>query len=136
MCGKMKTMSKYMVYTTPLKTNLLLVYYVTKRTIIVGDFNAHFHDVGYKKINEAGKTMEDFISANNVKLLYEKEGPPTYLHYNGSTTNPDLTLASPDIAALALRNIIDDPGCGHRMIITTVNFKTTPRTFNNNPHYV
>jgi hypothetical protein len=80
--------------------------------------------------------MEDFISANNVELLYEKEDPPTYLRYNGSITNPDLTLASPDIAALVLRNTADDPGCGHRMIITTVNFKTTPRTFNNNPHYV
>jgi len=45
-------------------------------------------------------------------------------------------LASPDIAALASRNMIGDLGCGHRMIITTVNFKTTPRTFNNNPHYV
>jgi hypothetical protein len=57
-------------------------------------------------------TMEDFISANNVELLYEKEDPPTYLHYNGSTKKPDPTLASPDIAALALRNITDDPGCG------------------------
>jgi hypothetical protein len=118
----MKTTSKYLVYTVPLKTTLLLV---TKRTLIVGDFNAHFHDVGYRNINEAGKMMEDFISANNVELLYEKEDPSTYLHYNGSTINPDLTLASPHIAALALRNIIDDPGCGHRMIITTVNFKTT-----------
>jgi hypothetical protein len=80
--------------------------------------------------------MEDFILANNVELLYEKVDPPTYLHYNGSTTNPDLTLAYSDIAALASRNITDDPGCGHRMIITTVNFKPTPRTFNNNSHYV
>jgi hypothetical protein len=61
--------------------------------------------------------MEDFISANNVELLYEKEDPPTYLHYNGSTTSPNLMLASPDIAALASRNIIDAPGCGHKMII-------------------
>jgi hypothetical protein len=36
--------------------------------------------------------MEDLISANDVELLYEKENPPTYLHYNGSTTNPDLML--------------------------------------------
>jgi hypothetical protein len=28
---------------------------VTKQTIVVGDFNAHFHDVGYKNINEAWK---------------------------------------------------------------------------------
>jgi hypothetical protein len=84
---------------------------VSKRTLVVGDFNANFHDVGYKNINEAGKTMEDFILANNVEVLCEKEDPPTYLHYNGSTTNQDLSMASPDIAALSLRNIIDDPGC-------------------------
>jgi hypothetical protein len=120
MFGNMKTTSKYLVYTNPLKTTLLLV---KKRTLIVGNFSGHFHDVGYRNINEAGKTMEDFISANSVELPYEKEDPPTYFHYIGSTTNPDLTLASPDIAALASRNIIDDPGCGHRMIITTVNFK-------------
>jgi hypothetical protein len=47
--------------------------------------------------------MEDFISANNFELLYD---PPTYLHYNGSTTNPYLTLASPDTAPLASRKIM------------------------------
>jgi hypothetical protein len=120
------------IYNPPQNNPALSLLDVTKRTL-VRDFNAHLHDVRYKNINEAGK-MEDFISANNVELLYEKDDPPTYLHYNGSTTNPDLTLASPDIAALASRNIIDDPGCRHRMIITTVNFKTTTKTFNNNPH--
>jgi hypothetical protein len=45
--------------------------------------------------------MEEFISANNVQLFYGTEDPPTYLHYNGSTTNPELTLASPDIAELS-----------------------------------
>jgi hypothetical protein len=121
------------IYNPPQNNPALSLLEVSKQTLIVGDFNAHVHDVGYRNINEAGKMMEDFILANHVELLYEKEDPPTYLHY---TTNPDLTLASPDIAALASRNIIDDPGCGHRMIITTVNFKTTPRTFNNNPHNV
>jgi hypothetical protein len=123
------------IYNPPQNNPALSLLDVTKRTLIV-DFNPHFHDVGYKNINEAGKMIEDFLSANNVELLHEKKDPPTYLHYNGSTINPDLTLASPDIAALASRNIIDDPGCGHRMIITTVNFKTTSRTFNNNLQYV
>jgi hypothetical protein len=107
MFGKMKTMSKYLVYTTPPQNNpALSLLDVTKQILIVGDFSAHFHDVGYKNINEAGKMMEDFISANNVELFYEEQDPPTYLHYNGSTTNPYLTLASPDIAALASRNIM------------------------------
>jgi hypothetical protein len=124
------------IYNPPQNNPALSLLDVSKQTLIVGDFNAHFHDVGYKNINEARKTMKDFISANNVELLYGNEDPATCLHYNGSTTNPDLTLASSDIAALVSRNITDDSGCGHRMIITTVNFKTTPRTFSNNPHYV
>jgi hypothetical protein len=38
----------------PLQNNpALSLLDVTKRTLIVGDFNAHFHDVGYKNINEA-----------------------------------------------------------------------------------
>jgi hypothetical protein len=67
------------------------------------------------------------ILSQQIMLNYfmKRKTPPTYLHYNGSTKNPGLTLAS-DTAALASRNIIDDPGCVHRMIITTVNFKTTP----------
>jgi hypothetical protein len=110
MFGKMKTMSKHMVYTPPSKPPCSELLDVSKRILAVGDLNAHFYDVGYKNINEAGKMMEDFISANNVELLYEMEDLPTYLHYNGSITNRDLTLASPDIAALVLRNIIDDTG--------------------------
>jgi hypothetical protein len=136
MFGKMKTTTSIWYIQPPQNNPALSLLDVTKRTLVVGDFNAHFHEVGYKNINEEGKTMEDFILANNVELLYEKKDTPTYLHYNGSTTNPDLTLASPDTAALASRNIINDPGCGHRMIITTVNFRTTPRTFSNNTHYV
>jgi hypothetical protein len=31
-------------------------------------------------------------------------------------------LASSDIAELVSRKIVDDPGCGYRMIITTVSF--------------
>jgi hypothetical protein len=62
------------IYNPPQNNPALSLLHVTKRTL-VGDFNAHFHDVGYKNINEAGKMMEDFISANNVELLYEKEDP-------------------------------------------------------------
>jgi hypothetical protein len=68
------------IYNPPQNNLVLSLLDVTKRTLIVGNFNAHFHDVGYKNINEAGKMIEDFISANNDELLYEKGDPPTYLH--------------------------------------------------------
>lgn len=51
--------------------------------------------------------MEDFISANNVELLYVNEDPLLYLLYGESNTNLDLTLASIDITELALRKMID-----------------------------
>jgi len=38
-----------------------------------------------------------------------------------------LTLASTDISDEASRKIIDDPGCGQRMI-TTIQFRTKLRT--------
>lgn len=79
--------------------------------------------------------MENFVSANNIELLYKIDNTPPYIHYNGSTTNPDLTLASIDISEVASRKIIDEPGSGHRMIRTAVNFKTKPRTYSNKPHY-
>ncbi|GFY34760.1 hypothetical protein TNCV_844591 [Trichonephila clavipes] len=49
----------------------------------------------------------------------------TYLHYNGNGTNPDLTLASADIADDVEREVICDPGSGHRMIITGIGFDTS-----------
>jgi hypothetical protein len=55
------------------------------------------------------KTIKDFILTNNIDLLYDKEDIPTYLHYNGSITNPDFTLQSLDTAILATRKITDDP---------------------------
>ncbi|GFU67164.1 hypothetical protein TNCV_1183541 [Trichonephila clavipes] len=59
-----------------------------------------------------------------MELLYNDSDIPTYLHYNGNGTNPDLTLASADIADDVEREVICDPGSGHRMIITGIGFDT------------
>jgi hypothetical protein len=80
------------------------------------------------------KTTEDFISTSNTELFYKMKDIPTYLHYSGSTANPHLTSASVDITELTARNITDDPGCGHRVIIKTINFIIKPRTLNDKPH--
>ncbi|GFV29095.1 hypothetical protein TNCV_4601271 [Trichonephila clavipes] len=52
----------------------------------------------YSDLNSAGKVMEDLLIADQMELLYNDSDIPTYLHYNGNGTNPDLTLASADIA--------------------------------------
>jgi hypothetical protein len=40
-----------------------------------------------------------------------------------------------DVAELASRKIIGDSGCGHRMIISTVNFQTKLGAFSKKLHY-
>ena len=41
--------------------------------MVVGDFNAHSQEVGYKYVNKARRTIEDFMLTNNIKLLYTIE---------------------------------------------------------------
>ncbi|GFX49464.1 uncharacterized protein LOC103523941 [Trichonephila clavipes] len=74
--------------------------------------------------------MEDLLIADQMELLYNDSDIPTYLHYNGNGTNPNLTLTSADIADDIEREVICDPGSGHRMIITGIGFDTK-RPFRN-----
>ncbi|GFQ77842.1 hypothetical protein TNCT_43801 [Trichonephila clavata] len=67
--------------------------------------------------------MEDLLNCDKLKLLHEFD-IPTYLHYNDTGTNSDLTFASEDISDVVEREVIYDPGSGHRMIVTTFNFNT------------
>ncbi|GFX24818.1 uncharacterized protein LOC103524116 [Trichonephila clavipes] len=116
----------YGCYSPPGNTKLdfsLLTF--TSKTILCGDFNAHSKRWNYSDLNSAGKVMEDLLIADQMELLYNDSDIPTYLHYNGNGTNPDLTLASTDIAEDVEREVICDPGSGHRMIITGIGFDTS-----------
>ncbi|GFV70300.1 hypothetical protein TNCV_4540821 [Trichonephila clavipes] len=116
----------YGCYSPPGNTKLdfsLLTF--TSKTILCGDFNAHSKRWNYSDLNSAGKVMEDLLIADQMELLYNDSDIPTYLHYNGNGTNPDLTLASADIADDVEREVICDPGSGHRMIITGIGFDTS-----------
>ncbi|GFV38803.1 hypothetical protein TNCV_1004451 [Trichonephila clavipes] len=96
----------YGCYSPPGNTKLdfsLLTF--TSKTILCGDFNAHSKRWNCSDLNSADI--------------------PTYLHYNGNGTNPDLTLAYADIADDVEREVIYDPGSGHRMIITGIGFDTS-----------
>ncbi|GFV50791.1 hypothetical protein TNCV_4237461 [Trichonephila clavipes] len=115
----------YGCYSPPGNTKLdfsLLTF--TSKTILCGDFNAHSKRWNYSDLNSAGRVMEDLLIADQMEFLYNDSDIPTYLHYNGNGTNPDLTLASADIADDVEREVICDPGSGHRMIITGIGFDT------------
>ncbi|KAG8173404.1 hypothetical protein JTE90_015537 [Oedothorax gibbosus] len=90
-----------------------------KKTILMGDFNAHSFEWGYDNYNAAGRELENFMSTNQLQLIYESSDTPSYLHYNGSLTNPDLIFVSSDLEDM-VRQVLEDPGFGHRMILCTI----------------
>ena len=95
---------------------------VTSKTTIMEDFNAHSPEWGYKDTNTAGKELEDLLNTSTLELIYDDTHPPTYLHYNGALTTPDLLLISSDISTNAKRIILDDPGSGHKLVVAEIPF--------------
>ncbi|VDO16153.1 unnamed protein product [Rodentolepis nana] len=83
---------------------------------------------GYKDTNIAGKEIEDMLNSNPLERIYSNEDPATYLHYNGSRTTPDLLLASSDIREHTRREIIGDPGSGHKPVIASINIGSKSMT--------
>jgi hypothetical protein len=73
---------------------------------------------GYTYKKAPGEAIKEFLAANTVELLYNPKDPPTYLHYNGHATNPDLSIVSTNLANLSTRVIAEDMGSHHRAVIT------------------
>jgi hypothetical protein len=94
---------------------------IQQNTIIIGDFNAASPKWGYNYYNEAGKIVEEYLNSNNVELVYKRTDTPTFLHYSGSTTNPDLALVSADLKDSTDKEVIEDPRSGHRPVTLNIN---------------
>lgn len=93
---------------------------VNRKTIVIGDFNAHSQKWGYKDRNLAGDAVEDFLGSNNLELVFDKQDKPTFLHYSGVSSNPDLLMVSTDIIDTTHRTVIEDSGSGHRMVMANI----------------
>ena len=94
--------------------------YVTSKTIMIGDFNAHSPTWGYKDTNAAGKETEDLLNTSILELIYNDTELSTYLHFNGAQTTPDLLLVSSNISASTKCIILDDLGSGHKPVIVKI----------------
>ena len=111
----------YGIYSPPNNKNLNLdILNITNNTIIVGDLNAASPAWGYNYKNRVGKLVEDYINSNSLKVLYDPEQPKSFIHHSGSTTNPDIVIVSTHIVDQCKKKLIGDPGCGHRMIKTSL----------------
>ena len=110
----------YTIYNSPNNKPHFTSLIVTSKTIIIGDFNAHSPKWGCKNTNTAGKETEDLLNTSTLELIYNDTDPPTYLHYNGAQTTPDLLLVSSDISTNAKRTILDDPRSRHKAVIAEI----------------
>ncbi|KAI5754580.1 hypothetical protein M8J77_009716 [Diaphorina citri] len=111
-------------YNPPNNSPNLSTIQIQPKTVIIGDFNAHSTTWGYRDQNEPGKVMEDFINTNTVELIFNKTDPPTFLYHSGSCTNPDLLIVSSDIADNTSRQVLEDPGSGHRAVMASITSKS------------
>jgi len=83
-------------------------------------FNDNSPKWGCKDTNATGKEMEDLLNTSILELIYDDTDPPTYLHFNGAQTTPDILLVSSDISANTKRIILDDPGSGHKPVTAKI----------------
>jgi len=121
----------YAIYSPPPndKPNFTSLH-VTSKTVIIGDFNAHFPKWGYKDTNAAGKEMEDLLNTSILELIYNDTEPSTYVHFNTAKTTPALLLVSSDISANTKRIILDDPGSRHKPVIAKITLIQQQRILN------
>ena len=94
------------------------------KTIFLGDFNAPSKTWGYISTTTIGQIFEDFLDTSNMELVYNNTDPPTYIHYSGTGTNPDLLFVSSDISSATSRKVIEDPGSGHRIVLANIQLPT------------
>ena len=73
----------------------------------MGDFNSHNTLWGCIDTNDKGRTIEEFITKQDLVLLNDKSS--TYLHHaTGSYSSLDLTICSPGIFPDFNWNVVDD----------------------------
>ena len=86
---------------------------IISATVVTGDFTAASPSWGYNYHNHTGRTVEEFLNSQKLEFLYNPEDKKTFLHYSGSTTNPNLAMVSSDIYENSQKAVLEDLGSGH-----------------------
>src|SRR5688572_12401941 len=100
--------------------------FVSKRAIIVGDFNAHNKLWGSSQINKRGKIVEEILTEKNMVVL--NTGQATYITSNQSKNKSviDLCICSQDIALNINHSVTNyNMGSDHFASKITVNEEIT-----------
>ena len=107
-----KTITLCSVYLPPsspidIKKIYHLIDQLPKPFILMGNFNSHHTLWGCVDMNDKGRTIEKFITKQDLVLLNDKSS--TYLHpATGSYSSLDLTICSPEIFPDFNWKVVDD----------------------------
>ena len=67
-------------------------------SLILGDFNSHSTNWGYKSTDKRGEQLEDWMIENRLLLVNKPDDKPTHFHRAWKTTShPDLAIATDNL---------------------------------------
>src|SRR6218665_1908950 len=124
--GYLKIFNTYLSPLNTLSKENLKKIFTDKRSIIVGDLNAHNSMWGCSHTNSRGAIIEDLLIETNMVVL--NTGQATHITPNNSTINSviDLSICTQDMA-LNSRHIVTNNSLGsdHFASITVINEEVT-----------
>ena len=94
----------------------------------MGDSNSHSPSWGYDDLDHKGDEVEDWIITHNMVLINKADDPPTfYSRAWRSTSCPDLTIATDDVAKITSREVDKQLGeSDHKSIFLTIERQKKP----------
>ena len=105
--------------------------------VVIGDFNSHGVEWGYRSTDENDRLVEQWSDTNQLSLVHDAKQPKSFNSKRWQQGyNPDLAFVSYSIAHLAEKDVMDViPKTRHRPISIKLNAAIRPRnvTFRRRP---
>ena len=101
----------------------------TQMNVVIGDFNSHGVECGYRSTDENGRLVEQWSETNQLSLAHDAKQPKSFnIKRWQQGYNPDLAFVSYSIAHLAKKDVMDAiPKAQHRPISIKLNAAIRPR---------
>ena len=99
-----------------------------KPQIIIGDFNSHSTQWGYKETNKDGESVEEWMDSNQLSLIHDPKLPSSFHSARWRQGyNPDLAIVTSNITGMCQKMVLDPiPASQHRPIGILINAVVRP----------
>ena len=101
----------------------------TQMNVVIGDFNSHGVEWGYRSTDKNGRLVEQWSETNQLSLVHDAKQPKSFNSKRWQQGyNPDLAFVSYSIAHLAEKDVMDTiPKTQHIPISIKLNAAIRPR---------